>query len=72
MMKYEKTRNPMDAGPSIKGRGRDEKYFVYLSFDMRVKRYFAPHTTPLSAQIQNPVPAVSEGLLLRPSVWWTC
>ena len=41
MMKYEKTRNPMDAGPSIKGRGRDEKYFVYLSFDMRVKRYFA-------------------------------
>lgn len=31
MMKYEKTRNPMDAGPSIKGRGRDEKYFVYLS-----------------------------------------
>ena len=43
MMKYEKTRNPMDAGPSIKGRGRDDKYFVYLSFDMRVKRYFAPH-----------------------------
>ena len=43
MMKYEKTRNPMDAGPSNKGEGEDEKYFVYLSFDMRVKRYFAPH-----------------------------
>ena len=43
-----------------------------IYYDMRVKRYFAPHTTPLSAQIQSPVPAVSEGLLLRPSVWWTC
>lgn len=39
-----------------------------IYYDMRVKRYFAP----LSAQIQSPVPAVSEGLLLRPSVWWTC
>ena len=38
MMKYEKTRNPMDAGPSIKGRGRDEKYFVYLSFNIYSKQ----------------------------------
>ena len=43
MMKYEKTRNPMDAGPSIKGRGSDEKYVLYVSFDMRDKRYFHPH-----------------------------
>lgn len=44
-------------------------FYLCLPFnDMRVRRYF----TPLSAQIQSPVPAVSEGLLLRPSVWWTC
>ena len=48
-------------------------FYLCLPFnDMRVRRYFALHTTPLSAQIQSPVPAVSEGLLLRPSVWWTC
>lgn len=47
-------------------------FYLCLPFnDMRVRRYFALHTTPLSAQIQSPVPAVSEGLLLRPSVWWT-
>lgn len=43
-----------------------------IYYDMRVKKVFCPHTTPLSAQIQSPVPAVSEDLLLRPSVWWTC